>query len=601
MKRKSTCFKLLLALFLCFIWTPANAEMCSSFDYNIRTIEMGKWDAFGIKEGGTVAVSGSTHNVARAKTWTNIKSMSVSTSSNIMLGLKEDGTVEGAWSTTGGVKTIDLSSWTNIKAVAADNSMYFGLKEDGTVIWGGNDGYHRANVSYWTNIKDISTGSGSTFGLKEDGTVVSVGANYEGQRNVSSWSNIKAISGGGAHTVGLKEDGTVVAVGDSSYGQLNVDSWTDIVAISAGGWHTIGLKADGSVVATGHNRLGQTNVSSWSNVVAISAGQIGSMALKEDGSVVAVGFHYAYRHVSLWPIISQAACLYNQPLAPSALTASDISCDNGGSIALSWSLSEDDPFSGTGSNAVTAYNLYRAETEGGPYSPLTVVPAGSNSYIDNSAASGNSYYYLARATDNVMESADSNEASGIALRNLPLAPANLMASDTPYDLGNSVTLEWLKSSDDGQGLNNVSTYNIYRYSSTDGRIRTLSNVSPGIISYVDSTVLDNNLYYYFIKSFDNSCSAESNSSNLAEGQSVNNFTALPDVIATLPGISPKLLNSLTAKIENAIKAYERGNTNAAINLLNAALNEISAQTGKKISEEAASELTRYIRGIISSL
>src|SRR6266540_1381195 len=77
-------------------------------------------------------------------------------------------------------------------------------------------------------VATIAAGAYHTVGLKEDGTVVAVGHNGYGQTNVSPWTNIKAIAAGTYHTVGLKEDGTVVAVGSNGSGQLNVSLWTNI-------------------------------------------------------------------------------------------------------------------------------------------------------------------------------------------------------------------------------------------------------------------------------------------------------------------------------------------------------------------------------------
>jgi alpha-tubulin suppressor-like RCC1 family protein len=50
------------------------------------------------------------------------------------------------------------------------------------------------DVSAWTNIKAIAAGSYHTVGLKEDGTVVAVGDNGYGQLNVSTWTNISYCS-----------------------------------------------------------------------------------------------------------------------------------------------------------------------------------------------------------------------------------------------------------------------------------------------------------------------------------------------------------------------------------------------------------------------
>lgn len=75
--------------------------------------------------------------------------------------------------------------------IAAGHNHTVGLKEDGTVVAVGANYYGQLNVSGWTNIKAIAGGDYHTVGLKEDGTVVAVGWNGLGQLNVSGWTNIK--------------------------------------------------------------------------------------------------------------------------------------------------------------------------------------------------------------------------------------------------------------------------------------------------------------------------------------------------------------------------------------------------------------------------
>ena len=82
-----------------------------------------------------------------------------------------------------------------------------------------------------SDVASIAAGMYHTVGLKEDGTVVAVGYNGYGELNVSAWTNIKAIAAGMYHTVGLKENGTVGAIGYNGYGQLGVTSWTNIMPI----------------------------------------------------------------------------------------------------------------------------------------------------------------------------------------------------------------------------------------------------------------------------------------------------------------------------------------------------------------------------------
>jgi hypothetical protein len=221
---------------------------------------------------------------------------------------------------------LDVSPWTNIKAIAAGMYHTVGLKEDGTVVAVGFNGYGQIKVSPWTNIKAIAAGTYHTVGLKEDGTVVAVGYNKYGQMNVSPWTTIKAIAAGAYHTVGLKEDGTVVAVGSNGSGQLNVSPWTNIKAIAAGAYHTVGLKEDGTVVAVGSNESGQLNVSAWTNIRAIAAGTNHTIGLKEDGTVVAVGSNvYGQLDVASWtnimPLCGPTALAANQDVTPPVTTA----------------------------------------------------------------------------------------------------------------------------------------------------------------------------------------------------------------------------------------------------------------------------------------
>lgn len=278
---------------------------------------------------------------------------------------------------------------------------------------------------------------------------------------------------------------------------------------------------------------------------------------------------------------------------PSLLTASDTPCDNGGSVNLTWTLSSDD------GSKVTGYRVYRSTTSGGPYDLIGSVNAGVNNYTDATATTGVTYYYVVRATDGTNESSNSNEASAVSARNLPLPPSSVTATDTLYDLGGSISLSWTKSMDDGIGLNNVLSYNIYRYSSTNGNIVSLASAQAGNVSYVDATTADTDTYYYFLTAMDKNCSIESSASSIASGQSVNNLTSLPGFISTLPGIAPELVNSLTSKVENAIASFDRGNETAAINQLNALLSEIAAQTGNKIEVGTAEILTNYVQNLIN--
>jgi hypothetical protein len=85
---------------------------------------------------------------------------------------------------------------------------------------------------------------------------------------------------------------------------------------------------------------------------------------------------------------------------------------------------------------------------------------------------------------------------------------------------------------------------------------------------------------------------------------IDSLTGLNDMLEKLVDegiIADELKNSLLSKVANAEKSADKENIDAAINKLEALTNEINAQTGKKISEEAALEIVEYTNSIISWL
>jgi len=67
------------------------------------------------------------------------------------------------------------------------------------------------------------------------------------------------------------------------------------------------------------------------------------------------------------------------------------------------------------------------------------------------------------------------------------------------------------------------------------------------------------------------------------------FNSLLDDVSAL-NLSQTIENSLTSKLENALKSLEKENDGAAINQLNAFINEVEAQSGKKIPSDDAGAL-----------
>ena len=88
-----------------------------------------------------------------------------------------------------------------------------------------------------------------------------------------------------------------------------------------------------------------------------------------------------------------------------------------------------------------------------------------------------------------------------------------------------------------------------------------------------------------------------------ENGCIDTEEGLLEILAGLPPelLSDQIKNSLTSKIENAMKSLEKDRENAAIGQLEAFINQVEAQSGKKISEETADLLISYAENLISQI
>jgi hypothetical protein len=81
----------------------------------------------------------------------------------------------------------------------------------------------------------------------------------------------------------------------------------------------------------------------------------------------------------------------------------------------------------------------------------------------------------------------------------PDPPENVVAEDTPNDAGNSITITWIRSSDDGAGRNNVIAYEILRSTAVDGEYEFIGNTTAGAQQFMDTDTRDKMEYFYKIR------------------------------------------------------------------------------------------------------
>ncbi|MHA2098166.1 MAG: fibronectin type III domain-containing protein [Candidatus Kariarchaeaceae archaeon] len=133
-------------------------------------------------------------------------------------------------------------------------------------------------------------------------------------------------------------------------------------------------------------------------------------------------------------------------------------------IAVGWDAKAD------GGSPITEYRLYRSTSPLGAYGdPLAVFIHTHNYYKDKTVGNGLIYYYIITASNEVGESASSNEISA-APSSVPDAPINLVGVE---DL-NSVTLTWEAGFDGGLP---ITEYNVYRNSTENATLTLISTTN----------------------------------------------------------------------------------------------------------------------------
>ncbi|MCC7201352.1 MAG: fibronectin type III domain-containing protein, partial [Nitrospirae bacterium] len=210
-----------------------------------------------------------------------------------------------------------------------------------------------------------------------------------------------------------------------------------------------------------------------------------------------------------------AAPIDNPPNPPTGVSAADVAGDNGGAIALNWTVSA--------STDVTQQRIYRGTVSGGPYGTLvtTISNNTTSTYSDNTGlTNGTTYYYVIRTYDGTQESGNSNQGSAAPVDNTaPNAPAALSAADVAGDNGGAIVLNWTVSTS-----TDVTQQRIYRGSTAGGPyptlVTTLSNNTTA--TYTDNTGLTNGTtYYYVIRAYDGT--QESVNSNQGSASPVDNI------------------------------------------------------------------------------
>ena len=170
-------------------------------------------------------------------------------------------------------------------------------------------------------------------------------------------------------------------------------------------------------------------------------------------------------------------------VGPLAAPSGTAAAAGNGQATLNW----------TPTNGATSYNIQRATTNGGPYTPIA--SSTTASYTDTGLTNGTVYYYVISAVNSNGEGANSAQISVTPQVPAPAAPAGLIVTAS----NGQVFLSWTASS-------GAAGYKVKRSLTGSGTFSTLATTVSGV-TYADPVIvgaplfLQDTLYYYAVSAY----------------------------------------------------------------------------------------------------
>ena len=213
--------------------------------------------AIGLREDGSVIVTGSDREAYDVSDWGDIKQ--VVACCETVIGVTNHGKVVMAGPCRNCL--IDSLNWTNVDRILGAAELIVAQKANYTLIavdqytnWGELDFDQAALVQSGAAVRDWM------LFVLGNGTIKTIGDGEDLEYDASGWRNMAGVSGGDGFLVGLKTDGTACSAGNPPDILIDVSGWTELVAVCAGKSHAIGLCKDGTVVSTGDNTYDQRDI-----------------------------------------------------------------------------------------------------------------------------------------------------------------------------------------------------------------------------------------------------------------------------------------------------------------------------------------------------
>jgi predicted phage tail protein len=170
------------------------------------------------------------------------------------------------------------------------------------------------------------------------------------------------------------------------------------------------------------------------------------------------------------------------PSVPLGLTASG----GNGSVSLSWNV----PASNGGS-PITGYNVYRSTSPGGEGSTPLATGLTTTNYTDSAVTNGTTYYYTVAAVNAVGTGPQSGEANATP-QTVASSPQGLTATAS----NKAVQLSWSAPASNGGAA--VTSYNVYRSTTTGAEGSTPIKTGVTTTSFTDNGLTNGTTYYYTV-------------------------------------------------------------------------------------------------------
>ena len=178
----------------------------------------------------------------------------------------------------------EVEEWKEIISISSSSNSVVGLKKDGTVVATGDNYEGKLNTQEWSKIVQVEARVWGTFAVRENKTLVYAGKLPENQKEnfeKHQWNNLKAIEGNW-DLIGIDKDGNILSTIGDAFSKL-----TDIkqVALSNAGDEIAFLDENG--VATVYSLYGDRFLEkTWTDIQQITYYYSNLILLDFEGKIL---------------------------------------------------------------------------------------------------------------------------------------------------------------------------------------------------------------------------------------------------------------------------------------------------------------------------